>query len=397
MPRRMGLLLLLAAAATGLAWAGWPAAGTPLATQINRVDVLTALVLLAVAPWLGRRVFGPAGPGRLARAVRVGGYATVLALLLVKTHVERSGHSAPIGRAEVAGAWTGEIAFLVLIAGYLAGLQAVTARQAFAGRTALAAGTAAGIAVGLLMYALPPLGTLLHVTTAWQAELYRAGKVIAVPLALGLVIAAGLRAARRAVGQRRRLPLADTRARQGLAAGLSAGTAAALVACVLHTGTIALLPHQVKPLEWIFSSTQSLHGPGYPTMLDQFEMGIADTLAGYLIMLVVFPLVGAGLGAWGGLYAAGRPGQQPGNGGGGGGGGEPEPVPSPVGPGRRDEDPAGYQPAFLRGYLHELPADSGLATPAGDDHGAPDRPGQIPVGAAPATSRRTPAARSAPP
>lgn len=398
MPRRVGLVLLFAAAAAGLAWAGWPAAGTPLATVVNRVDVLTTLGLLAVVPWLTRRFFGPADPSRLARAVRAAGYTALLALLLVKFQVERSGYRTPVGRPWLAGAWAGETAFLVLMAAYLAGLLAVTARRAPAGRTALATGTAAGIAAGLLMYVLPPLGALVHASMAWQAGLYRTGQVIAVPLAFGMVIAAALRAARRTVARRRPLPLADTRARQGFAAGLSAGAAAALIACLLHTGTIALLPHHVKPLAWVFSSTQLAHRAGYPTFLDQFEMGIADTLAGYLIMLVACPVLGAGLGAWAGLFASGRPGQQPGNGGGGGGGDEPEPVPSPGGSGRdRDEDKDGHQPAFLRGYLHELPADSGLATPAGDDHGAPDQPSRIPVGAASSTSRRTPAARSAPP
>ena len=35
-------------------------------------------------------------------------------------------------------------------------------------------------------------------------------------------------------------------------------------------------------------------------------MSLADTAAGYLLVLVFFPLFGAGLGAWGALYTAGR-------------------------------------------------------------------------------------------
>ena len=94
-------------------------------------------------------------------------------------------------------------------------------------------------------------------------------------------------------------------------------------------------------------------------------MSLADTAAGYLLVLVFFPLFGAGLGAWGALYTAGRPGQQPGNGGGGGGGGEPEPAAPPPDGGRRaDED---HRPAILRGYLKDLPAGHGL--PAGPGGG----------------------------
>src|SRR5262249_61564344 len=117
----------------------------------------------AGSPWLARRVLGPAGDSWLARIVRVGGYAAVFALLLVKAEVERSEYAAHSGRAWLAGVWAGEIIFLVIIAVYVAGLLAVTARRPPFSPAALAIGTGAGVAGGLPIFALPPGGRGRHI------------------------------------------------------------------------------------------------------------------------------------------------------------------------------------------------------------------------------------------
>jgi hypothetical protein len=385
MPRRIAWWLAFAAAATGLIRLVWPGAAASPAALINRVDVIAAVALLAGLPWLVRRRFGPPGDSWLARTVRLAGYAAVFTLVLVKAEVERSEFARLPSRAWVAGAWAGEVIFLAVTAAYVAGLLAATARRPPFSPVALAIGTGAGAAAGLVMYALPPLGSRLHITTGWLADGYDVARVLAVPVALGAVIAAGLAAARR-TGQRRRLPLADARARQGLAAGLCAGAAAGLLFCVLSTGTVALLPHAVKPLLWVFSSEHARIGlVNYNKALYQFEMSAADTEAGYLIALVCFPLFGAGLGAWGGLYAA-DPGQRPGGGGGGGGGPEPGPEPPPPDGGRRIGDDR--QPTVLRGnYLIDFPVTGRVPD---DGHAAPE-PGRIPVGVSypPQPSRET--------
>jgi hypothetical protein len=114
----------------------------------------------------------------------------------------------------------------------------------------------------------------------------------------------------------------------------------------------------------------------YNPALYQFEMSVADTAAGYLLALICFPLFGAGLGAWGGLIAAGYPGQRPG--GGGGGGGAPEPgLPPPDGGRRAGVD---RQPAFFRGYLHELPVNRGSPAPGDEPVAAPSHPQKVPAG-----------------
>ena len=372
MPRRIGYWLVSGAAAAGLVWAGWPGAPASLATLIRRVDVIAAVVLLAGLPWLARKVFGPPGGG-LARVVRLAGYAAVYALVLVKAEVERTEYATPSGHAWLAGTWTGEIVFLMVLAAYVAGLLAVTARRPLAGRAALALGTGAGLVAGLTLYAVPPLGLPLSVTSTWLVALYNAVRVLAVLLALGVVVAAGLTAARR-TSHDSLLPLADIRARQGVAAGLCAGAAAALVVTVLGLSTIALLPHELTHMQWALSGPHQAAGPVY-----EFEMSVSDTAAGHLLAFVLFPLLGAGLGAWGGLYAAGQPGQRPG--GGGGGGQPPGPAPAPPGGGRRPADDR--QPAILlAGYLLEFPAGAGPSPAPQEEHASPDHPERIPVGLA---------------
>jgi hypothetical protein len=185
---------------------------------------------------------------------------------------------------------------------------------------------------------------------------------------MGAAIAAGMTAARRTSARSRRLPLADASARQGVAAGLCAGTAAALVATVLGLCTIALLPHEAARLAWAPPYRYAIPNGGphwthayrsaLPDGVYQFEVGASDSAGGFLSVLVMYPLFGAGLGAWGGLYGSGQSRRR--GGGGGGGGPGPDPVPPPPDEGaHRDEE---RLPAILRGgYLRELPVTGDLS------------------------------------
>jgi hypothetical protein len=240
------------------------------------------------------------------------------------------------------------------------------------------------VAAGVIVYALPPVGGLLHVTNVWPTRVYEAARALAALMVLGVVVAAGLAAARRTSGRGSKLPLADARARQGVAAGLCAGAAAALVTSVLGIATVALAPHEMERLGWALAGPHLAPGGVYA-----FEASVTDIAAGHLLVLVFFPVLGAGLGAWGGLCAAGRPGQLPDEGGGGGGHQPPEPPPPPPA-GRRhlDDD---RPPAILRGgYLVDLPAVPGLGPGPGDEHAAPGRPDKVPVGAAARARRPSP-------
>jgi hypothetical protein len=376
MPRRFGYLLMSGAVAA-LAWAWWPAAPAGLATAIRRLDVTVTVLMLAGLPWLARRFFGPAGRGRAARAVRAGGYAVVVAVLLVKAAVEWSGYTGLAGASRLAGVWAGEIVFLIVLALYVAGILAVTAQRPPIRPPALVIGTGAGLAAGVIMYALPPVGGLLHIAGGWPGRVYGAARVLAVLAVLAAGVAAGMAAARRASGQGSKLSLADVRARQGVATGLCAGATAALVVCVLGIGTAAFVPQALDRLRWAMS------GPHLaPAGLYAFEISLTDTAAGHLLVLVVFPVFGAGLGAWGGLCAAGRPGQLPDEGGGGGGHGPPAPPPRPPGGGRRLDEQRPPPAILAGGYLVDLPAVPGLPGAGDDEAPAPARPAEIPVGTA---------------
>jgi len=365
---------LTSGAIAALAWAWWPAAPGGLATATRRLDVTVTVVLLAGLPRLVRRFFGPAGRGRTVQAVRAGGYLVVVAVVLVKAAVGRFGYTRLDGVSRLAGAWTGEIVFLAVLTAYLAGILAVTARRPPIRPSALVIGTGAGLVAGVLLYALPPVGGLLHVTGGWPVHVYGAARVLAMLTVLAAGVAAGVTAARRASGRGGKLSQADIRARQGVATGLCAGAAAALVVCVLGIGTAVFVPQAVGRLRW------ALSGPHLaPTGVYAFGISLTETAAGHLLVLVFFPVLGAGLGAWGGLCAAGRPGQLPDEGGGGGGHGPPAPLPPPPGGGQHlDND---RLPAILSGgYLVDLPAVPGLPATADGEDPARSRPVKAPVG-----------------
>jgi hypothetical protein len=327
MPRRMRFWLAVGLAAGVLAWASWPGAPRNPATLINRVDLVAVVLIMVGMPWPLGRLFGPMRDGWLPRTLRVGGYAAVFALMLVKANVLRHELARLPGLPEVDGLWLGEIVFLLVLATYIAVLLAVTAKRTPAKPVATAFGTGAGVGLGLAIYLMRPLANPLHTTSGWITGLYVLTRVLSVPLILGSAIAVGVLAARRVKHRDGKLPLADTRARQGVATGLCAGMTAALIVSVLGATTIALAPHEAMSLEWTLPGRLIDSGTLYG-----FDVSVTDAAAGFLLVLIIFPILGAGLGAWGGLYAAGRPGNGPGdNGGGGGGGKDPEAPPRPLG------------------------------------------------------------------
>jgi hypothetical protein len=294
--------LAFAAAAGGVAWAAWPGSPSNPATVINRVDVTAMAVILAGLSWAARRITGPVAGFRLAPLARAGGYAAILALVLAKSAVERVADAPPNNLAGRTVAWTGEAVFLVVMGGYAAVILAYTARRSPAGPGTVAIGTAFGLTVGVLAYALGPLGFPLRFVGAWPAGLYDAAMALGAALAVCAPAAAGWAAARRTTP--------GSPARQGAVAGLCAGTAAALAVTVLSTATIALLPYDARLRGWaashighwapVVGQVTPVEGPrvGYVA-------GNSAFAAGYLIVLMLSPLAGSALAA-AGAWAAGR-------------------------------------------------------------------------------------------
>jgi membrane-associated phospholipid phosphatase len=293
--------LAFAAAAAGTAWSAWSGPPGDPAIVINRVDVITISAILAGLPWAVRRARGPIAGSRPARMIRIAGYAAILALVLVKAAVERVADAPPNNFDLAAWAWTGEIAFLAVIAGYAAVILAYTASRSPAMLATVAIGMAAGVIVGVLVYLLGPLGFPLRFTDWRSARLYDAAMALGALVAVCAPVVAGLVAVRRAAGS---MP-ARSRAREGAIAGLCTGAAAALVVAALSTATIALLPYDAGLRNWaaghighwtpIVGQVTSVVG----TRLG-YVAGNSAFAAGYLLVLLVSPLAGCGLGAWAG-------------------------------------------------------------------------------------------------
>jgi hypothetical protein len=306
-PRRLGYPVMFAVAAAGLAWSAWSGPPGDPAIVINRVDAVTVAVILAGLTWTVRRARGPAADARPARLVRAGGYLAVLALVLVKAAVERVADAPPNNLGGSALAWTGEIVFLAAMAGYAAVILAGTARRSAAACPDVVLGAVMGAAVGIGIYALGPLGFPLRFTGLWPARLYDAAMVLGAVAAGFAPVVAGLIASRRAG----RAPRPADRIRSGATAGLCTGASAALVVSVLSTATIALLPHDAGLRDWAvghigqWTPAVGQVAPLVGTRLG-YVAGNSAFAAGYLIVLLLSPLGGGGLGAWAG-WTATRP------------------------------------------------------------------------------------------
>jgi membrane-associated phospholipid phosphatase len=238
--------------------------------------------------------------------IRTAGYAVILVLVLVKAAVERVASAPPNNFHAAAWAWTGEIAFLAVMAGYASVILIYTASRSPAIPATVAIGLAVGVIVGVLVYLVGPLGFPLRFTNWRSARLYDAAMAVAALVAVSAPVASGLAAARRADSMSPR-----SRARQGAMAGLCTGTAAALVVAALSTATIALLPYDTGLRNWAAGHIgQWTPVVGQVTSVVGARLGYvagnSAFAAGYLIVLLVSPLAGCALGAWAGL-SLGRP------------------------------------------------------------------------------------------
>ena len=121
--RRAGRSLVFAAAAAWVAWAAWPGPAGNVATAVARVDVVTVLLVLAGLPLLARWLFGPPAAGPMARVLRAGAYAAVLALTVAKGRVEQVVNAPPVvayqathgGLAPLSYTWFAETVFLLIV------------------------------------------------------------------------------------------------------------------------------------------------------------------------------------------------------------------------------------------------------------------------------------------
>jgi hypothetical protein len=299
--RAIGRWLLFAAAAAVAAQAAWPDRAGGLGTVVARMDVITIVALLAGLPLLARWLLGPAGETRLARFLRACGYAAVLALMAAKASIPRAGEDGFTGPA-LQFEWFLEIFFLAIMAGYVTAILAVTGRRPRVAPATLAIGTGAGIALGVVMYAVAPLGLSKNATEPWLAG-SAIDPVVALAwiLLLGSPVVTAVMAVRRYRGPDSPREPAGARLWQGIMAGLLSTGAGALVVTVLGTATIALMPRAAWLRQWLFPGRHLL-----AAAIRSHELAAtSDIVGGYGLILIGFPVIGLALGIVSSLAATG--------------------------------------------------------------------------------------------
>ena len=279
----------VAVAVAGLVWRAWPGRPGDVEVSVDRVRVLVLAAALAGLPWVARRrgVFGPAGRSAVARLVRVGGCAALCCLVLAIVWIDQTntdllglvggahwgdgGNVAPFDPVDwpqeaaglavllaclaaaliITARWRGHpdvmwasvcggglfacalgVALLgiqVVIIIYAAGILAATARRSPMTPAAVGAGGAAGSAGSLLVYALMVAGLR---PGGWLIFLVA---VLAAPAGAGLAAAWWTPPPASQADQR------QARTLQGLAAGVVAGAAGAVLITILNGHLLLLL------------------------------------------------------------------------------------------------------------------------------------------------------------
>ena len=153
------------------------------------------------------------------------------------------------------------ILFLVLMALYVAAIFWMTSRRARIAPATLAAGTGAGLALGLVMYAVAPLGLSTAATNPWLPGSDIDPLVLLAWLLLfcGPVTAAVV-ADRRYTAPGSALPPAGARFRQMMAAGLLTSLVGALCVTVLGMGTTAVMLKAAWLRDWLYHGSRLLYG-----------------------------------------------------------------------------------------------------------------------------------------
>jgi hypothetical protein len=271
LPRRIARTVLFAAAAAVAARAAWPDSSARFATPGARGYLIAMVLLLAGLPLLARPFLGPTGGGRAARMLRAGICAALLALMLAEAEVYQFAETPPRGGTDlrlylliawkVGGKEPLRIVFLVLMALYVAAIFWMTSRRSRIAPATLAAGTGAGIVLGLVMYAVAPLGLSRAATNPWlPGSDVDPLVLLAWLLLLFGPVAAAVVADRRYTASGSTLPPAGARVRQMMAAGLLTSLVGALFVTVLGFGTTAVMLRAAWLRDWLYHGQHLLYG-----------------------------------------------------------------------------------------------------------------------------------------
>ncbi len=330
MARRVRNSLVFAVAAAYLAWTALPGTPSALITAYIWLRTIGTIAVLAGLPWLVRRRLGPVIDNRLARSLRVATFAGIMALIVALAEFDhitdtpaKLAAAGPHNQPSI-GLLMPWSTFLVLLAAYAAVILTVTAQRSWVTPTTLSIGSRTGMALGVVMYAIMPLGVSNDATAPWlRGSAIDPLVVVAWVLLLGGPLAAALQAGWRCRGSVGPLAPAEARIRQGLAAGTLATVVGSLVVCTLGPVTMALMPRAGWLVHLLYPG-QHLTAAAVASLLNGFFP------AGYFLIWLAFPIIGLAVGALTALSAWGNQAvRERGNGPGGGGPGGPEPAPEP--------------------------------------------------------------------
>jgi hypothetical protein len=354
MIRRIGGLLLFAVAAVAAARTAWPGPPPTVFTPVARFDVITVVLLLVGLPLLTRWFFGPPD-NRAARRLRLGCFAVLLALLPTVNAVEQFSYTPPRLSAELRvyllvaspahHSPAGVDIFVLVITGlYLAAILWMTSRRARIAPATLAAGVGAGVAFGIVMYTVAPLGLSKEATNPWlPGSDIDPLVLLAWLLLLGAPVVAAVVADRRYTAVTGSPPPARDRIRQTVVAALLTSMTGAVFATAAGFATTLAMVKTAWLRNWLYHGPHLLYGVQnlsadlrtLPVIAYSHELtGSMDTGV-FFAMLIIFPLITLVLTMWvalsvsSGDAAAGSGGQRP-----GGGPPGPEPAPDPPDGGR---------------------------------------------------------------
>lgn len=291
-------VLAFVAGAVCMVWIGWPGSSTDSALPANRMYVVGTVVMLVVLPLAVRRYFGPVRRGWAPGAARVGGYAIVLALIAAKNAKDRFGNR--LGGDYFAidpGLFALEVLLLLIIAAYVAGLLILTSERVRLTRAGMPAAVAFGAVTAGVLYALAPFGA--NVDPNSPSLKWWGVAALVLPVTTGFLVG--------------RLTTRDTRAarpdpiQQGSLAAACAMASAALFVSVLTAVTIALFPHNVplqtpRPTNGLCETCYPVNRTVPRSLRHEYWIEISVSQAGGIAFgtLLLAPLLGAGLGSFGG-------------------------------------------------------------------------------------------------
>lgn len=311
LPRPIGRAALFAAAAAAAALAAWPGSSASLATTSVRGYVITMVLLLAGLSLLARPFLGPAGDSRAARFLRVGACAALLALIPADAAVWQFAQTPPRGGADLRvyrlvaslaapKPWEGAVLSLILAVLYLAPILWMTSRRSRVAPATLAVGTGAGIALGLVMYTVAPLGLSKAATNPWlPGSDVDPLVLLAWLLLLGGPVAAAVLADRRYTASGSAPPPPSARIRQMIVAGVLTGLAGALSATVLGFGTTAVMLKAAWLRNWLYHGQHLLYGvqnlssdlKTLPAIAYSHELTGSVDVQVFHVIIIVFPLI----------------------------------------------------------------------------------------------------------